>query len=322
MKLSQKVALVASVIVVIAFTIFSWTQYLTVKDALYETTENSTRESSVVLSYQITNWLNGKLALINMMAETIDADFSPVSIQKTFDTPMLKDEFLLVFGGLDTDGARITNDPSWNPALWDARKRPWYPYAKENKRAVLTSPYPDAARGEILVSAVANFYDKGVFKGAFGGDLSLKTISDAVNTLNFNGAGYAFLLDVSGKIISHPDVALNGQSLNALFTGGQPPLVDQLQEIDVDGQALLTSFRALDGLYGSNWLIGVVLDKDRVMATANELGKRAIIVTVISVVICSLILYLMVGHLLRPLQSLRTSLIVERSRYAADLTTL
>ena len=157
MKVSHKVSIVASLVVAITFSIFSWIQYLTVRDALFEKTENTTKEAALVLSTQITNWLNGKLGLIDLMAQAIDKDFNGETIQDTFDLPLLKEEFILIFGGLDTDGARITNDPSWNPASWDARKRPWYPYARQNSQAVLTAPYPDAASGEILVSAVANF---------------------------------------------------------------------------------------------------------------------------------------------------------------------
>ncbi len=147
-----------------------------------------------------------------MMAQTIDADFNAETIQKTFDTPLLKDEFLLIFGGLETDGKAITNDLTWTPENWDARKRPWYPLAKQHNRAILTEPYADAGTNEILISAVANFYDKGEFKGAFGGDLSLNTVSEAVNTLNFDNTGYAFLLSADGTIISHPNTELNGKS--------------------------------------------------------------------------------------------------------------
>lgn len=319
MKVSQKVALVASTAVILTFSLFSWIQYTSVRSALYETADSNTRESGVALSYQITNWLNGKLGLIDMMAATIDADFSAENIQKTFDVPVLKKEFLLIFGGLATDGMRITNDPSWNPTGWDARLRPWYPYAQEHSRAVLTAPYPDAASGEILVSAVANLYDKGEFKGAFGGDLSLKTISDTLNTLNFNGAGYAFLLDESGAIISHPNAELNGQPLEALFTGRKPQLQDQLQELEVSGRTVLTRFSTLDDLYGSQWLIGIVLDKGKVMAAADEFGQRAVVVTLISVLLCSLTIYLLVGRLLRPLQSLRSSL-SEMNSGDGDLT--
>ena len=319
MKVSHKVALLASSIVVIAFALFSWVQYSTVRDALYEKTVQSTNEATQALSLQVTNWLNGKLVLIDMMSETMNGNFNTQTIQQTFDTPLLKKEFILIFGGLDTDGQRITNDPSWNPENWDARKRPWYPYAKNHKRAVLTDPYVDAVTKDILISAVANFYDNGEFKGAFGGDLSLKTVSDAVNTLNFNKTGYAFLLNSQGNIISHPDESLNGESISTLFEKVRPELSEKLQESEIDGKTVFTAFHQLKGLYGSEWLIGVVLDKSKVMAKANQFGWTALIGTIISALLCSLALYFTVSRQLLPLQKLRESLL-EINRGEGDLT--
>lgn len=319
MKVSHKVALLTSTIVVTAFALFSWMQYSTVRDALYEKTVQSTNEATQALGLQVTNWLNGKLVLIDMMSETINENFNSAVIQQTFDTPILKKEFILIFGGLDTDGQRITNDPSWNPENWDARKRPWYPYAKNHKRAVLTDPYADAATKDILISAVANLYDKGDFKGAFGGDLSLKTVSDAVNTLNFNNTGYAFLLNSQGDIISHPDESLNGESIATLFGRALPALSENLQEADIAGTTVFAAFHELKGLYGSEWYIGVVLDKRKVMAKANQFGWAALVGTVISALLCSLALYFTVSRQLMPLQKLRESLL-EINRGEGDLT--
>ncbi|WP_415881508.1 methyl-accepting chemotaxis protein [Neptuniibacter sp. QD34_54] len=319
MKVSHKVALLASTVVVLTFAIYSWIQYSSVKDALYEKTEQSTQEATLVLSYQITNWLNAKLKLIDMMAESINADFSQETIQATFDNPILKKEFILIFGGLDTDGKKITNDPEWNPTGWDARKRPWYPYAKQNDRAVLTDPYADAASGEILISAVANFYDNRQFKGAFGGDLSLKTVSDALNTLNFNNTGYAFLLNSNGNIISHPNADMNGKSINDLFDGTAPSFNRELAESSVNGDTVFVSFSRLEDLQGSQWLIGVVLDKGLVMAEANQIGITALIATIISALICSGALYITVSKQLLPLENLRSSL-VEINSGDGDLT--
>ncbi|WP_415898036.1 methyl-accepting chemotaxis protein [Neptuniibacter sp. QD57_21] len=319
MKVSHKVALLASTVVVLTFAIYSWIQYSSVRDALYEKTEQSTQEATLVLSYQITNWLNAKLKLIDMMAESINADFSQETIQATFDNPILKKEFILIFGGLDTDGKKITNDPEWNPTGWDARKRPWYPYAKQNDRAVLTDPYADAASGEILISAVANFYDNRQFKGAFGGDLSLKTVSDALNTLNFNNTGYAFLLNSNGNIISHPNADMNGKSINDLFDGTAPSFNRELAESSVNGDTVFVSFSRLEDLQGSQWLIGVVLDKGLVMADANQIGITALIATIISALICSGALYVTVSKQLLPLENLRSSL-VEINSGDGDLT--
>ncbi len=319
MKVSQKVALLASCIIVFTFAAYSWLQYHSVRDTLLEKTQQSTEEASKVMAFQITNWLNAKLRLIDMMAETIDADFGSETIQKTFDLPLLKNEFILIFGGLDTNGTKITNDTNWNPENWDARKRPWYPYAKSNQRAVLTDPYADAATQEILISAVANFYDKGQFKGAFGGDLSLKTVSDALNTLSFHGTGYAFLVNANGSIISHPNGKLNGESVSKLFDGQAPSFSTELKEATVGGQTVLTGFHKLSSLYGSDWLIGVVLDKQKVMAEADELGMMAAFATIISAVICSIALYITVTKLLYPLQGLHRSL-VEINSGEGDLT--
>lgn len=308
MRISQKIALLASVTIVFTFAAYSWLQYHTVRDTLLEKSQQTTQEAASVLGLQITNWLNAKLGLIDMMAQSIDHDFSAESIQRIFDLPLLKNEFILIFGGLESDGKRITNDPSWNPPNWDARKRPWYPYAKSNSRAVLTDPYPDAATKEILISAVANFSKNGQFMGAFGGDLSLKTVSDALNKLNFHNTGYAFLVDAKGTIISHPNGELNSKPYTTLFDGQSPAMTTLLNEASVGGDRVLTGFYKLENLYGSEWLVGVVLDKSKVMAEANDLGITAVIATLISALICSGALYITLTKQLEPLQNLRKSL--------------
>lgn len=309
MKVSHKVALCASFVVVLVFSIYSWMQYSNLKTALFEKTTISTQETSKALAVQVNNWLNSKLALIDIAAQNIETDFNGANIQKTFDLPLYKQEFLLIFGGLSSDGKRITNDPSWNPANWDARKRPWYPLAKAHKRAILTEPYADSVSGELLISAVANFYDNGKFKGAFGGDLSLKTVSDAVNTLNFNHTGYAFILNKEGNIISHPQLDFNGKNVSDLIKGGESGFGVNLKPTElIDGTDVFTTYSPLSDLYGTDWYIGVVLEKHKVMSDVEKFGWIALISTIIAALLCSAVLYYVVSQLLLPLKALRESL--------------
>lgn len=298
MKISHKVPLATSAVIMIAFSLFAWTQYHTVQNALYERTENRINEASVALSHQITNWLNGKLAIVDIMSESIADDFNPNTIQSTMNLPLLQKEFILIFGGLDSDGKPISNTPDWNPGdSWDARVRPWYDRARKHNRAILTDPYADSATNDILISVVAGLYDGNTFKGAFGGDLSLKTVSQAINTLNFNDTGYAFLLNSKGEIISHPNTNLNGKQISALFPGKQPHLSSELQELEIGDTTVMTSYRRLRGLFGSNWMIGVVLEKDKVMAEAYSLSQNAIIGAIASAILASLVLYFMMRQL-------------------------
>jgi len=297
-KISHKVPLATSVVILLAFSVFAWLQYHMVRDTLYERTERNINSATAAIAHQVSHWLNGKLALVDMMAQSIDHDFSNKTIQDVMDRPVLADEFILVFGGLHKDGQPIANDRNWNPPEgWDARVRPWYALAKSHDRAILTEPYADSATNDILISAVAKLTDNGTFKGAFGGDLSLRTVSEAINALNFDGTGYAFLINANGSIISHPDQALNGQPLASLFRKRTPDLTPELQELNLNGRTVMTSYYPLRDLYGSRWLIGVVLDKDKVMAEAYELSLNSILGALVSALIASAALYTLMQRL-------------------------
>jgi methyl-accepting chemotaxis protein len=310
MKISNKVGMVAALVLVISSGLLSLLQIGQIRETLREQAQASIAESSQALARQIENWLNGKLQLIDLAAQQIDRNFGDEQIQQLFADPVLGAQFLSMFGGLEaTGGQAITNDPTWHPAAdWDARQRPWYPQAKAASHAVLTEPYAVAGSGDILISAVTQFSDKGQFKGAFGGDISLKSIAESINTFSFNGAGYAFLLAGSGQIISHPNGELNGKTVSDLFGGQSPALVPALSAVQADGQDLLVSFIPLSNLGGMSWYIGVVLDESKVMAEANALSWRAAAGTAIGVILTLLVLGVLMRRLLRPLLQLRTSL--------------
>ncbi|MCE2573255.1 methyl-accepting chemotaxis protein [Motilimonas eburnea] len=319
MKVAWKVVGASSIVLAVTISLLSWFQYKEMSDNLKTHSYAAITESSDALNLQITHWLNGKLELINLMAQFIDADFSDENIQEAFNSPLLKDEFLLIFGGLDTDGVAITNDPTWQPDNWDARKRPWYGVARAAKGAAITEPYADAVTKDILISVVAKLSDKGSFKGAFGGDLSLKTVSSALNTLNFNGAGYAFLLSSNGKIISHPNADLNGQNYSTAFGGTKLPLESNIKEVSIDGKSLWVSFTPLTELKGLDWYLAIVVDENIVMADAQAIAWKSLFGGLISLLIGVVIVSTLMQRILHPIGLLSSSL-VEINSGNGDLT--
>ena len=309
MRISTKVALAAALVLLLTTSLLSLILISQVRGTLRQQVETSINESSTALARRIEAWLNAKLQLIDMAAQQIDLNFSESQIEQVFASVVLKEQFLSMFGGLEATGGRaLSNDPGWHPpADWGARQRPWYAQARDASRAVLTEPYAVAGTGEVLISAVARFSDVGAFKGAFGGDIRLQTVADAINTLDFNGAGYAFLLSRSGTIISHPDTRMNGKAYSDLFDGQTPPLDKGLQEACDDGRLLL-SFTPLSDLADMDWYIGVVLDKRLVMAEVDALSQRAVLGTLLGVVVSLVLLGLLMRRLLEPLDRLRASL--------------
>ncbi len=297
MKISQKIPMVIFLLIFSSFSLFSWFQYHTVTSALYQKNEVRIQQAAVDLSNQISNWLNSKLLIIDLAADAIAQDFSQQKVQNIINLETLSQEFILVFGGLETDGAPIANDPQWNfPADWDARRRPWYQLARRNNQSVLTEPYHDSATGELLVSVVAKVSDNTSFRGAFGGDLSLKKISDTINSQDYDQAGYAFLLSEDGNIISHPDASLNGKNYQSVFDNKRPALVHEAREYQVEGQSLFVTFRPLNNI--ANWYVAIVFDKEKILKDAYQLSYNTILASLFTALISSLILYFVINKLL------------------------
>jgi methyl-accepting chemotaxis protein len=320
MKIRYKVSLVAACVLFITTSLLSLVQVSQVRSILRTQVEEGISESSNAVARQIENWLNAKLRLMDLAAQAIDSQYSPQATQRIIDSPILKNEFELVFGALQSDGKPIKNSAPWSPGPdYDGRLRPWYASGKAGSQSVLTEPYKASTSDEILISAVTKISDGGQFLGVFGGQIRLNTIADAINTLDFGGAGYAFLMSRNGNIISHPDANLNGKPYGEIFGGAQPPLHSQLQEVQIKGKTLLISFIPLSQLKGMDWYIGVVLDQDIVMAAAHTLSWRAVIGTGLGVLLSLLVLGLLVRRLLRPLDQLKESL-ADINRGEGDLT--
>lgn len=117
MKIAHKVGLAAAIVLFLTTSLLSLAQVTQVRATLQSQVAASIAESSNALARQIENWLNAKLKLMDLMAQSIDSNYSPEETQRIVNTPMLKNEFILVFGALQSDGKPIKNSDEWKPAL-------------------------------------------------------------------------------------------------------------------------------------------------------------------------------------------------------------
>ncbi len=301
MKITLKVPLVTSLVTAAFFTTFSMVQHKIGHDELYEMWRVHAIEVSQGLSEYIGEWLGNKLLLIDMMTDQIDQDYTEAEIQKTMDAPLLKKEFVLIFGALEKDGKPISNTPSWNPGeKWDGRLRGWYQQARTARQAILTPPYNDSATGRLLVSAVSKITDRGKFKGALGGDIELSMITDALNQINFSNKGHAFLLDNNGLIISHPNTTFNGKTTNTVFHIATPKVSTEFIEASLMGEEtkLLTFTPVTIRGKNSNLMIGVALDSQEILGKLKESRNITLVIILLGSLITSFVLYFIIKSLL------------------------
>lgn len=113
---------------------------------------------------------------------------------------------LNVYVGLDAVNKIITQDEFEAPADYKMNETSWYAATAKNKRLTITDPYIDTGTGKMVVSLSAPILnDAGELIGVAGTDISTEQITEALSSFNYNGSGYAVLVDRTGTFIYHPN---------------------------------------------------------------------------------------------------------------------
>ncbi|AIQ44993.1 hypothetical protein R70723_03065 [Paenibacillus sp. FSL R7-0273] len=113
---------------------------------------------------------------------------------------------LNVYIGLDAVNKVVTQDEFEPPADFNMKERGWYTSTARNNRVTVTDPYIDAGSGKMVVSVTAPIQNEsGKLIGVAGVDISTEQITRALSEFNYNGSGFAILIDKTGTFIYHPE---------------------------------------------------------------------------------------------------------------------
>lgn len=90
---------------------------------------------------------------------------------------------------------------------FDPRTRPWYESAKLERTTVWTAPYIFFSSRQPGITVAVPILENGTFIGVIGVDIEISTISNFLSQLVLSKQGSALILDESGNVIAHPDMA-------------------------------------------------------------------------------------------------------------------
>ncbi len=298
LRFSHKILLAASLIVMLAFSLFTlYNDYLQ-RNAIREDLENYLAEMGASTSTNIRNLFEGRIKLVENLAQNIAQD--PANAETLMGQNALISSFLTVYLG-KTDGGFSVRPDAKMPDGYDPRTRPWYKDSMNAAGATLTEPYIDMTTNKMVIGILSKVSSS---VGVVGGDLALDGLVQIINSLNFGGMGYAFLVNDQGKILVHPDKDLVMKSLSDLFPQHTPKLTGELTEVQSDGQARLLTFTPITGLPSANWYIGLSVDKDKAFSMLSTFRTSAVIATVVAVVIIIGLLGLLIRVLMQPLHTM------------------
>ena len=298
LRFSHKILLAASLIVILAFSLFTlYNDYLQ-RNAIREDLENYLAEMGASTSTNIRNLFDGRIKLVENLAQNIAQD--PTNAETLMGQNALISSFLTVYLGKVDGGFSVRPDAKM-PDGYDPRTRPWYKDGMSAAGATLTEPYIDMTTNKMVIGILSKVSSS---VGVVGGDLALDGLVQIINSLNFGGMGYAFLVNDQGKVLVHTDKDLVMKSLSDLFPQHTPKLTGELTEVQSDGQARLLTFTPITGLPSANWYIGLSVDKDKAFSMLSTFRTSAVIATVVAVVIIIGLLGLLINVLMQPLHTM------------------
>ncbi|MCP1605642.1 methyl-accepting chemotaxis protein [Pseudomonas citronellolis] len=302
LSFAKKILLAASLVVIFAFACFIFFNDFRQSRAIQEDTESYLREVGSLTASNIQSWLEGRIHLVEMEAAQL-ADGEPTAerIQHVLEQQVLQRNFESVYLGEAASGVFTMRPYSPMPDGYDPRQRGWYKDAAAAGRLIVTEPFLDAGTKEQILAMSMPVMRNGQLVGVAAGDMKLQTITAILNSLKFDGDGYAFLVSDAGKILLHPDDAKVFKNLTEVYPHGAPQVRPGVQEVQVDGHTQLVSMTRVEGLPGVSWYVALVLDKSAAYAMLSDFRTSAVIATLVAIVAIIFLLGMLIRVLMQPL---------------------
>ncbi|MDP5494219.1 methyl-accepting chemotaxis protein PctC, partial [Pseudomonas aeruginosa] len=303
LSFAKKILLAAALVVVFAFSCFILYNDYRQREAVRTDTENYLGEIGTLTASNIQSWLEGRMHLVEGLASQLALLEQPdeANIARQLEQPVFSRNFASVYLGEAASGTFTMRPYDAMPEGYDPRTRAWYKDALAADRLIVTEPFVDAGTGEQILAMSLPVRHAGQLLGVAAGDMKLETLTAILNSLKFDGAGYAFLVSDAGKILLHPDSGLVLKTLAEAYPKGAPNIVPGVHEVELDGSSQFVSFTPVKGLPGVTWYVALVLDRDTAYSMLSEFRTSAIVATLIAVVGIMLLLGMLIRVLMQPL---------------------
>ncbi|WP_275627505.1 methyl-accepting chemotaxis protein [Pseudomonas sp. 273] len=303
LKFSHKILLAASLVVFAAFALFTlYNDYLQ-RNAIRADLESYLQEMGEVTASNIQNWLSGRILLVEHSAQSIGRDSSPATLGALLEQKALTSTFSFTYLG-QADGTFTMRPDDKMPDGYDPRTRPWYKDALAAGGTTLTEPYVDAATGQLIITIATPAQAAGKTVGVVGGDLNLQAIVQIINSLDFSGMGYAFLVSGDGKVLVAPDKQQVMKNLSEIYPQNTPRIGSGFSESELNGATRILAFAPVKGLPSVNWYIGLSIDKDKAYAMLSTFRTSAVIAALVAIVAILLLLGMLIRVLMQPLTAM------------------
>ena len=304
LKFRHKILLSACGVVVLAFALFTlYNDYLQ-RNTIRQNIEASVQQSGALTASSVQNWMSGRILVLENLAQDIGQQGAGDTLAGLIEQPSYTRNFLFTYLG-QANGVFTQRPDTQMPAGYDPRQRPWYGAAASAGQTVLTAPYQGAVGGlMVTIATPVKSKSNGELIGVVGGDVTLDTLVEIINSVDFGGIGHAFLADANGQVIVSPNKDQVMKNLKDIYPGSNLRVAAGMQNVTLNGQDRIISFAPVNGLPSAQWYIGLSIDKDKAYAALSQFRTSAIIAMLIAVAAIAGLLGLLIPVLMSPLTTM------------------
>ncbi len=204
------------------------------------------------------------------------------------------------------NGGYMQVPPRGKNTKFDPRTRPWYKAAMAQPGTpAMTDAYKAVTSNDISIGSVVALVDEqNKPYGVIGIDVSLKHLVESMAKIQVGEAGYVFLFDKNGTVITNPAQ----DKVFKRYNEAGYDVYEQIARLD-QGYVLFTENGEKKYLFyytspRLGWKICSAIPEAEITATAANLAKSIVITMVITILITVFIAMFIAKHFTRPISQL------------------
>jgi methyl-accepting chemotaxis protein len=320
LSLKMKISLLLFLIISIPLSTSGIVSYNLASDALQSTIENELKDTTAATSRAIENELDtvrGYLniaaknsALAELTAKPADARLKSSAFQYIAGVQKDNEAMLETLAVIGSDGNALVTNGSDAPDL-SVKDRDYFQQALQGKEAV-SEVIISRDSGKPVVAIAQPLQNGGATTGVLLGTINFDNISRPAAEVKVGENGYAYMIDKTGLIVSHPQ---KDKIMNESLDGNSN---EELNALVQEMKAGKTSegFYTYEGIYkfvtfqpAGSWIVATTSNYNEYMAPAMDIRTRTIQITVACILAALLIAYLLTTRsIISPIKKLEKAM--------------
>lgn len=264
---------------------------------------------------EVNTWISTEKEWVTGAANSIQStgDVSDEGAFKVVDAFYAgRKELLNMYFGRESDGAFLQgNKEASIPEGYDPRARGWYKSAVEAGETIVTDPYWDVLTNQMCGTIACPVYVNGELVGVLGIDMTLSTVTDLTNSVNYDEGVYGFLVDSSKNYVAHKNEAYLPTEDTATAVSDVSPFLSKIVDNPGSGIVRAKDYDKLDTYFANSlvstcdWQVGITIPSSNLFKPVWSMILVAVLVAVIAVVLVSIIMTTIIKKMLAPVQTLK-----------------